>query len=83
MSVSEIPHTPEERERPKAACKGLGSALDASCGGWTTWNALTSFDNVFWKGDRKATLGQIQCGRYQSKSGSEMANQLGGLVTGN
>jgi hypothetical protein len=39
MSVSEIPHTPE-RERPKAACKGLGSALDASCGGLQRFDIL-------------------------------------------
>jgi hypothetical protein len=29
------------------------------------YNALTSLDTVFWKGDCKATLGQTQSGRYQ------------------
>lgn len=41
MTVSEIPHTPEERA--KTACKGLASALDASCGGLRIGQR---FDNI-------------------------------------
>jgi hypothetical protein len=42
------------------------------------YNALTSFDHVFWKGDGKATLKQIQSVEYRSTSGWGKANQLGG-----